>query len=97
MRHMSSRKGSCKYSTKTHNITFSVRIFVTDVRVNNSILRNEAEPAVHTTHGRVAQGAQAIHSLWNLRLAEVTHRTIKTEVETCCFTNYFPLLSNYLV
>lgn len=50
---------------------------------------NEAAPAVHTTHSRVAQGAQAIHSLWNLRLVEVTHRTIKTEVETCCFTNYF--------
>lgn len=61
---------------------------------------NEAEPAVHTTHSRVAQGAQAIHSLWNLRLAEVTHRTVKTGGDMLfhkLFLSLLVLLSNYLV
>lgn len=33
--------------------------------------------AVRTTHSRVAQGAQTIHSLWNLRLTQVTNRSTK--------------------
>lgn len=33
--------------------------------------------AVRTTHSRVAQGAQTVHSLWNLRLTQVTNRSTK--------------------
>lgn len=33
--------------------------------------------AVRTTHSRVAQGAQTIHPLWNLRLPQVPNRSRK--------------------
>lgn len=72
MRHVSSGQRSWIHSRKTPSHLVFV-IFVTDEGDSRQL--DQTMLAVRTTHSRVAQGAQTIHSLWNLRLTQVTNRT----------------------